>query len=89
MTRRNRRPQLLVYLPEHILDEAAAAVVVSRGRNARPRTLSELVEDAIRDALPVLADRVNEGRGFDTAKGAAARAARRHPKSVAGKSVDR
>lgn len=72
-----RRPQLQVYLPDGLLDEAAAAVDAAVAADRPPATLSRLVEDALRAHLRTVAVRVNGGRPFDRAVGARVRESRR------------
>lgn len=77
MTRRVRRPQLQVYLPNELLDEAADAADRAARLRKRPATMSDMVEDALRDHLSILARRLNDGHSFDREKGAAIRAKRK------------
>ncbi len=74
--RRSRRPQIQVYLPDDLINVMNAAVDTASSMDVRPSTLSELVEDAVRQHLPVVARRVNRGRNFDRDHGARVRAAR-------------
>lgn len=77
MQRRTRRPQLQVYLPDHLLNEAAAAADVAARKRKRPATMSDMVEDALRDHLSILARRLNDGQSFDQQRGAAIREKRK------------
>ena len=80
--RRDRRPQLQVYLPDALLNEMADAVAIAGEQEVRPSTLSELVEDAVRAHLSIVSRRVNGGRVFDQFRGATLRSARRRGKTV-------